>query len=286
MTGGALEFVDAEVNIVPEPWCAPDFRPPPGEAAARRLIYDHPDRDLALSRAGIPALRREMKRTGISAALIMSLPWTDVAMCWESNAVVSEAARPGDFFGVGTLPHPRREDPRQAVRRLQDEFGFSAIRVIPSWYGLRVDDDAWTPAYREILDRGMVLYAHTSHFYMPPEAGDPPFALFALLKQWPDLRVIAGHLGGLLCLYALHEPLRPLFRNVLFAAGTPSTMKMTEFARDAVGAENLAFSTDFPFNAHHDQASVKQAFEALSLSAEERRLIAGVNIRRFLGWAS
>jgi predicted TIM-barrel fold metal-dependent hydrolase len=250
----------------------------------RRVVYDHPEREAALSRASAEDLLAEMETAGIDRAVIMGLPWLDPEMCWRNNAYIAEVVErhPGRFVGLGVLPPPDREDLSEAVRRVAGEYGFKGVKVIPSWQGYRLHDRVFEPALERLVAYDLALMPHTDHLFVPPDQADMAYGLYEVGRRYPELRIMAPHLGGLLCLYALHAPVRPALKNMLFITTVPTTMQMILFAVQAVGADRLAFGTDFPFNPSHDQRTVREAFEALPLTDDCKRLIGGRNALRFL----
>jgi predicted TIM-barrel fold metal-dependent hydrolase len=284
MSNPEIEFpwIDAEVHLLPPEWCTADYWPPTSESVMRRVVYDHKDRDRALRLATFESLEASMATCGIDGAVILGMPWTDEGMNWRNNEYLAEAMRRGGryIFGMGLLPAPGA-DLRSAVRRISD-MGFRGVKVIPSWQGYVLDDPVLEPALAEMERLGLVLYPHTDHAYLPPLGHDPAYALLNVARRHPDLRILAPHLGGLLALYALHEPVRAAIRNLMFIASVPATMRMTLYAVDAVGAERVAFGTDFPFNPSHDQASVCRDFASLPLDPATARGIKGRNLINFL----
>jgi uncharacterized protein len=278
-----LLYVDCETHVLLPEWCRASFRPPSDEHVITRLIYDHPDREVALSQAAEEGLLREMDRAGIDRAIIMGLPWRSAELCWRNNEYVAGLVRryPHRFWGAGLLPPLDSESPSEAVMRIAD-MGLRGVKVIPSWQGWRLDDPRFTPALETIEAQRMFLEPHTDYSFMPQEEGDPPSALFSVLRRHPELRVVAPHLAGMLCLHALHPGFRDVFRNVLLVGSVPTTMRFIEFAAAAAGSDSIAFGSDFPFNPSHDQLSVRDDFERLDLTLGARASIAGQNALRFL----
>jgi hypothetical protein len=277
--------MDSEVHLFPPEWCDARFTPPPAERAIRTGIYEHTEGRLALSMATADGLLTEMAVSGIHKAAIMGLPWNEPEMCWRNNQYIAETVREhaGTFIGFGVLPPPAKLNLRDGVRRMADEFGLRGLKVIPSWQGFRLNDPLFAPALEELIRQNMVLVPHTDHMFKAPEQSDTAYSLYEVARRYPELGILAPHLGGLLCLYNLHEPLRPALNNIMFITSVPATMKMVSLAVEAVGAERVAFGTDFPFNSPHDQHTVRASLEALGLNQETVRLIAGENVLRFLG---
>ena len=278
--------IDAEVHVLPPEWCAPGYSPPATEDVLRSKIYDHPDREAALVGAHEDGLLAEMAASGVDGALLLGLPWRDPERNRVNNAYVSRLCRnhPGRFRGLGVTSAPNRVDLRDEVRRIDEELGLRGVKVIPSWQGYRLDDAEFEPALSEMEKRGLVLFPHLDHLDLPDEGFDPPFRLLNVAKRHPELKIIAPHLGGLLCLYHLHRPVHALLSNVLFVSSVPLTLPFIRYAIDAAGADSVAFGTDFPFGPSHDQRTMRAGVEKLGLAEGDLQLLMGGSIRRFLGW--
>ncbi len=277
-------WIDAETHLLPQKRCHAGYRPPDSEDVMIRIIYDHPEGPLALSRANTQALLEEMDRAGIDRAVVMGLPWRSPDLCWENNDYIADAVSrfPDRLIGVGVLPDPRRVCPVDSVRRIRKQYGFIGVKVIPSWHGYRLDDELMEPCYDTMQELSLVLVPHTDHLFVDPSVADTPYSLLQVAQAYPELKILAPHLGGLVCMYGLHQPIRPILKNILFLASVPTTIKMVAFAIEAVGPKGVAFATDFPFNPSHDQYTVQRDLESLKLSSYELECVAGGNLQSFL----
>jgi predicted TIM-barrel fold metal-dependent hydrolase len=282
-TPAADAWMDAEVHLLPPEWCTRDFLPAQEEDILRKLVYTHPDRELALSRATAEATLEEMDRAGIARSVVMGLPWRSAEMNWKNNQYIADvcAAYPDRFIGMGMTPAPDTEDPREAVKRIAGDLGLSGVKVIPSWQGYSLDDAVFAPALEEMCKLGLPLEPHTDQGFLSPETYDSVYSLFTVACRYPELRILAPHLGGLLCLYNLHPPIQEKIKNIVFVGSVPTTMKMIEFAVQTVGADRVAFGSDFPFNPTHDQLSLRRQTESLDLDPEELRQVASGTLSRF-----
>ena len=265
-------WIDSEVHLLPPDWCRSDYCPPHSEEVMGRVVYNHEEREAALSRATVESLLIEMEESGIERAVIMGLPWQDPEMCWGNNDYIGEVVYrfPDRFTGFGILPPPESCNIREAVRRVAEDYGLKGVKVIPSWQGYRLDDPVFEPALEEVAARDMVLMPHTDHMIVSPGEGDSPYSLFSTARRFPGMRILAPHLGGLLCMYNLFQPAKKYIENILFITTVPLSMEMVLLAEQAIGEERLAWGTDYPFNPSHDQRTLREAFENLGLSEKKK----------------
>ena len=279
-----ITWIDSEVHLIPPEWCNKDYCPPSTEVIMKRIIYNHPERNQALSQGSVDGLLSEMEKSHIDHAVVMGLPWRTSKMCWYNNDYIFSIINqfPNNLTGIGVLPAPNQESVKDAVKKIFETYGFQGIKVIPSWQNYRLSDRIFEPAIEEMILNHMVLVPHTDHLFISPDEADTAYSLYSVGQRYPELKILAPHLGGLLCLYALHEPIAEALQNMMFITSVPATMEMIKFAIETVGAERLVFGTDFPFNPSHDQQSVRRAFEKLDLSEKTKKLIVGDNLLAFL----
>lgn len=287
-TSDHIIWADAEVHLFPPEWCASQYRPAAAEKVMRRVIYDHPEREPALSRASADGLLTEMEHTGIDYAVITALPWMEPETCRANNAYIARVVREHAprFIGLGVLPPPQVVPPADAVKRMHEAFGLSGVKTIPNWQQFRLDDPMLEPAIEYMIEHHLILMPHTDYLFVHHDQADTAASLYNVCLRFPELRILAPHLGGLLCLHGLYPVVAESFRNILFITTVPKTMTMIRYALDAVGPDKLAFGTDFPFNPPHNQSAVKQAFLDLRLGSAAQKKIAGRNLLNFFGMAS
>lgn len=123
-------------------------------------------------------------------------------------------------------------------------LGIRGLKVHPDFQKVPLDDPAGVPIYRRAAELGLPVLFHMGddrYDYSTPER------LMNLLRQVPDLQVIAAHFGGWRAWAHSYEC--PLPSCVLY--DTSSTLPM--IPRDMVlrmldrfGPERFLFGTDFP----------------------------------------
>lgn len=273
--------VDAEVHVLPPSAVDPrrDLRDEP----VFRKIHRHPDFPALRPLLTIDGLLASMDRSGITHAIIMGLPWLDRGLAKDNNRFVAECVRshPDRFRGL-YIPDPR--DPRGAAKEIErlDESIFLGVKLVPSWQGVNMDSPALRPIWQAVEARGFIAMLHVDHPIQSLD-GDSPFRLLHLLKSNPKLKVVAAHLGGLLCLYGLLPNIRNLLRNCWFVTSVSATMEMVSFAASIL-PRRIIFGSDFPFNHCHSQSDPLDQLRHLSISSSVlERITVGTALELF-GW--
>lgn len=169
------------------------------------------------------------------------------------------------FIGLGTL-HPELPDIDSEVDRII-ELGLNGIKLHPDFQEFNIDDESMLPIYRAVEGRLPVLM-HTGD---EVKTSSRPKRLARVLDMFPDLTVIAAHLGG----YQMwDESLEYLVGRNLYLDTSSSffrldTEKVAEIIRRH-GVDKVLFGTDYPMWTHEDELG---RFDNLRLTEEERRLI-------------
>lgn len=275
-------IIDCEVHLLhPEAW-EQDFARGSDEPT-RRAVHEHPEFGLVRPLLPPEALLDSMDRSGIDAAVVMGMPWRDPGRLRDNNDHVARCVRrwPKRLRGL-YIPDP--SSPRRAAREVEqlDDALFAGVKLVPGWQRTAADDPALAPLWRAVEARGFFAMLHTDH---PTQSldGDTPYRLLRCLRANPGLKVLAPHLGGLLCLYGLLPSIRPALANVHFVTSVSATMDMVEFAA-RVNPANLVFGTDFPFNHCHSQGEPLDRLRRLGLPAATTGALLGGTARGLLGF--
>lgn len=266
-------IVDTEVHLLHPTARQPNFKQESDEPV-RSAIHEHEEFPLLEGHLSVDALLDSMEENGIDHCLLMGLPWNDPEVHADNNDFVESvvASYPGRFRGM-YIPH--LGDPPAAASKIEalDRDRFLGVKLIPGWQDTTIDDPRLDPIVDVVEARDLFLMVHTDH---PTQSldGDVPYRLLSFLQDHPDVKVLAPHLGGLLCLYALDDRIGPVLANTHFITSVSSTMQMVKYAAD-VNPDNVIFGTDFPFNHCHDQRRPIQDLRSLHLSPSAESKIFG-----------
>lgn len=208
--------------------------------------------------ASVENLIREHKRAGIGRCVVSSSAVTPHQVRGINDFIASAVAAHPDFIGFGSI-YPGMEGYEEELDRML-ELGLRGLKIHPDFQKLALDDLAGIETYRAIARRDIPVL-----FHMGDDRYDysTPQRLMNLLRQVPELRVIAAHFGGWRAWELSYE--NPLPENVLYDTSSTTPMIPREFVLrmlDRFGAERFLFGSDFPM--WEPKAMVEQ-FMALGL---------------------
>lgn len=169
-------------------------------------------------------------------------------------------------FGFGTL-HPRMEAPLDELNRFA-ALGFSGVKFHPDMQNFAADDPKMFPIYEKIAGKYPVLF----------HAGDKrydfsgPRRIARVLDAFPDLTVIAAHLGG----YSEWEEAMDLLcgRDVYLDTSSAIGFLPKERAVELIRAhrpDRLLFGTDYPVVTQEEELAVFRSL-GLDKALEEKIL--------------
>ena len=227
---------------------------------------------------------------GTTGDLLMSMDRAGI----ERSVICCVATKPDQFRSildwcreiqsVRLIPFPsvHPEDPKRVerVRQVADE-GFRGLKLHAYYQDFTVDDEELFPVYEELQKQDLVLVAHAGFdFAFPEDRRAEPRRLARVARQFPNLRLVASHLGGWRDWDEVEKHL----------VGTDIYMD-TSFGAELLGIERtrnilmnhpsdrLLFGTDSPWT---DQGRAVELIESMDLPSERERLLLRRNAIRLL----
>jgi predicted TIM-barrel fold metal-dependent hydrolase len=225
----------------------------------------------------------EMAAAGVSHAILSAM--RDDRQEVASNALVAEWVQkwPERFTGSCCL------DPREirpAVRELRmwvRNYGFRGVKLLPWAFSMRPDEKMWYPIYAEAEELGVpvtIQVGHTAPLF-PSQVGYPMY-LDDVARHFPELKIIAGHLGWPWMDEVI--ALTTKFPNVFIdtSAHSPSRYprQLIDFMSTPRGATKVLFGSDYP--ALELERLVRSAMK-LPLRQKELQAFLGGNARGLFG---
>ena len=261
-------IIDAHTHIFPDHQAAAAL-----QAAARMFnvpTYGTATADNLLSR---------MDSCGISYAVIHMVAPTP-SMVQNTNTWLINLCQ-DRFIKFGTL-HPRFSKNKDEIKRLRDA-GIFGVKLQPDVQHFSPDDCALTyPLYEALCLHGMTVMFHVGgEPLLSPANRSRPKMIAQIACDFPELRIVAAHLGGLNMWEEVEEVLAGL-PNVWMETSLSYKFISPALAQriiDKHGHTKIFFGTDYPF-APVD-VSLAAARSVSFLSESQKQDILGKNAYRF-----
>jgi predicted TIM-barrel fold metal-dependent hydrolase len=251
-----------------------------------------PDR---LASVAIPALEKEghIKACldGTVAALVASMDRSGI----EQSVICSIATRPDQYGAIlewskgiqstRIIPFPSlHPDDPHLLKHLQEvhDEGFKGIKMHSYYQDFFLDDSSLYTLYGKMSELGMILVIHAGYDIAYPRIrrADPQ-RIREVCRQFPDLKLIATHLGGWDEWADVRRLLtgEPIYMELSFALNFLDRQRLRDILLSHP-PEYLLFGTDSPWT---DQANSIEMLGTLGLPSALFEQITSSNARRLLG---
>lgn len=228
--------------------------------------------------ASVDVLVAEEQRAGISRCVVSNSAVTP-RQVHNINSFIAESvqAHP-NFIGFGSI-FPGMDGFEEELDRMVS-LGLRGLKIHPDFQKLPIDDPSGIETYRAVARRGLPVLFHMGDYRYDFSS---PERLTNLLRQVPDLRVIAAHFGAW---GAWEQSLRhPQPENVLY--DTSSSLGLVDrdlISRlfDKLGPERFLFGSDFPMWSPKEEL---ERFLALGFDKQTNETILYGNFMKLFGLA-
>lgn len=259
-----MELIDFHTHVYPEKIAE----------KATRSVCDFYHMDTKMTGTA-KMLISEGKRAGITRFVLLPVAVRPDQVFGINGFIAEEVRQHPEFFGFGTL-HAAMEDPTAELDRI-GALGLRGIKFHPDTQLFALDDPRLFPVYESMAGR-LPLIVHT---------GDPrydyshPRRLRRVIDAFPDLRIIAAHLGGWGVFGAAMEYLKDTdcFFDISSSFMFFPPEKMKKIISDC-GPDRFLFGTDFPL---WEPAHEVALFYEMDLPPADMEKIAYKNALRLLG---
>lgn len=177
--------------------------------------------------------------------------------------------------------HPGVVDKPAELERVAS-LGFTGVKFHPEYQLFGFNDPAMDDTWAEMSSLGLVAYLHAGgeRVFKPPYHSTPA-DIVKLQKRFPDLKIVAAHLGGF---GMWDESERDLIGSEIYIDLSHTFFWMSKeqifrMIRNH-GADRVLFGTDAPWQ---DPVEVLKAFLELPLSDAELRAICCDNASKLFG---
>lgn len=174
-----------------------------------------------------------------------------------------------------------------ALRQLDalHQAGLQGIKLHPDYQGFDADDRRVYPIYERAQDLGLCCSFHAGFDPLSPQhIHCTPAMLKKIHQNFPALKMICAHLGGMRLWEAVEEELcgHALFLDTAFIAGAISPRQAARII-SRHGSERVLFGSDCPWQKSCDTFSF---IDSLPLTDREKENIFSRNALQLLGLLS
>ncbi len=186
----------AEIGIV-DAWAQLPVRGDQLVPEVRRLLERSGTAQVLQTGVDVAETIAAMDGAGIERLMICAWSRPGQWVITNDEVAVLVAAHPDRFIGVAAVD---LQHPMVAVRELEravGKLGLRALRVIPWLWDRPPDDRLYYPLYARCVELGIPFCTQIGHTWpaMPSEPGRPIPYLDRVALDFPELVIVAGHLG-------------------------------------------------------------------------------------------
>lgn len=238
----------------------------------------------------------DMGDAGVDSSALLAWYWEKPETCslhndWHAKWIKED---PGRFHAFAAI-HPAMGCPLEELYQ-RDEEGFCGIgECHPEVQGFTMRDPVFLSCMQFADEKGWPVNFHVTepvgHDY-PGRTATPLEDFLWLARQFPSLKMILAHAGGLFPFYELNRRLRPELKNVYYDLAACPLLYDPSLYRlliEAVGYGKLIWGSDYPLRIFPGRQKVpdfiefrKEILEKAKLSEVERDAIFGLTFESLL----
>ena len=195
----------------------------------------------------------DMDCAGVDRCALLAWYWEKPETCqlhndWHARWIKAD---PDRFYAFAAV-HPEMNDPMEELQMRHDQ-GFSGIgECHPMAQGFSMRDPAWLACMEYASEKGWPVNFHVTEPVGHDYQGRIPTPLedfLWLARQFPELKIILAHAGGLLPFFELNPRLKPELANVYYDLAACPLLYESSLYRmllDTVGHEKIIWGSDYP----------------------------------------
>jgi predicted TIM-barrel fold metal-dependent hydrolase len=235
----------------------------------------------ACGEATISGIRASMQTGSVDASVILSIATTPAQVESINDWVANISGNDSRFIGMGAM-HPDYQDIEAEIQRMRN-VGLKGIKLHSEFQHFHPDEERMFRIYESLGD-DMVLVFHAGDEVIPvKEIHTTPVRLSNVLDSFPELKIVAAHLGGHRCWddVECHLLGKNIYLDTAYVYPVPGHEHITlERMEDIItdhGFDKVMFGTDYPFR---DQGLEVRNIRNLGFSKKHMDMILGINAAR------
>ncbi len=224
-----------------------------------------------------------MDSAGVAVGLLSAWHGPRGALIGNDDVAECVRANPERLVGIASVDISRPMAAVRELRRAVRELGFRGLRILPWLWGLPPDDRRYYPLYAECIELDIPFCLQVGHTgpLMSSEPGRPIPYLEHVALEFPELRIVAGHIGapwtGEMISLATKFPNVYIDSSAYKASRYPGDF--VEFLRGR-GAKKVLFGSNYPMLTPGDCLA---GLSELGLGDAESAMFLAGNARRVFG---
>lgn len=228
----------------------------------------------------VSALRELMSKRGIDCAMLLPIA-TKPSQQQTINDWAADIMGNG-LYCCGTI-HPNSPDALSELEHIR-KLGLFGVKFHSEYQGFAPDEEKMFPIYQRMSELGLIAVFHAGWDpYAKGEILATPQTFAVIAEKFPNLRIVAAHLGGILLWDDVEKYLAGKFRNLWFDTGVIaryiSSSQLLRIIKKH-GTDRILFASDCPWD---DPANETALISALPLNNAEREQIFFCNAAALLG---
>ena len=171
----------------------PDALAPKAMAALKQNCADNPD--IVAHTDGTAAdAQKKLSAAGVDHAVVCNIA-TNARQEEKVNSYAISLVNSDFFIPLGSL-HPDSENKRAELKRLSDA-GIKGIKLHPDYVGIELSDTRYDEIFSLLCEYDMFCVVHAGYDPISPEKVHATPEMFrAVIDKYPDLKLVAAHMGG------------------------------------------------------------------------------------------
>ena len=221
-----------------------------------------------------------MNEAGVGLGLIAAW-WGPQGPLIENDEVASFVRQhPSRLVGVASVDLAKPMDAVRELRRCVRDLRFQGLRIVPWLWGLPPDDRRYYPLYVECIELDIPVCLQVGHTgpLRSSETGRPIPYLENVALDFPELRIVAGHIGAPWTqeIISLATKFPNLYIDTSAYKATRYPADFVEFLRGR-GSKKVMFGTNYPMLT---ASACLEGIESLGLTDKAEQLFLSGNAQR------
>lgn len=204
---------------------------------------------------------QQMNEAGITKSVLQGWYWEHPAACALQNQWYADliTRHPDSFEAFAAVHAPSVNETGEQLQFALDH-GFKGIGEIhPAAQGFRLRDRCWVRVVEFAVEHNLLINLHVTEPvgrpYYPREE-----TLFRdiqwLIEEYPEMRLILAHWGGLIFMHELNPYIAERWKNVYYdTAASPLLYddRLFQIAMDTIGPDKILYGSDYPLRVYPKQ---------------------------------